>query len=257
MEGNVSHFLPSKGFGFIQGDDGRNYFAHQSDFGDRVPVDGQRVRFAEDVTPKGYRARHIEPIADTATDLFVVPDGILQTREAEIRDWELIEASPWRIHSSSRESPDEARAGLLARASLLGATGVVLVSYYKTRGSEAGTGKGVHHYTIHNFHAHPVVVARRHAAGVRRRAELEGLSARIRTLKSSLVESSRRSRALASRVGIAAFAAVVLLGAVLILGFLGAVTLFSLLATIIMASAVAAGAFALIRKDHDGWLQEP
>lgn len=257
MEGTVSHFLPSKGFGFIQGDDGRSYFAHQSDFGGQVPVDGQRVRFAEDVTPKGYRARNIAPIAAAAADMFLVPDGVLQTREAEIRNWEVLEASLWRIHSSSRESPDEARSELLAKAAVLGATGVVLVNYYKTRGSEAGTGRGTHHYTIHNFRAHPVVVARRHASGTRHRSELEGLSARIQTIKSSLVESSRKSRVLALRVAAGAFAGVLLLAAVLILNYFRSVTLAPTMLSLIFASALALGVFLLVREDHDSWLERP
>lgn len=257
MEGTVSHFLPSKGFGFILGDDGRSYFAHQSDFGGQLPIDGQRVRFAEDVTPKGYRARKIVAIAGAATDMFLVPDGVLQTREAEIRNWEVLETSLWRIHSSSRESPDEARGELLAKAALLGATGVVLVNYYKTRGSEAGTGRGTHHYTIHNFHAHPVVVARRHASGTRHRSELEGLSGRIQAIKSSLVESSRKSRLLALRVAVGAFLGVLLLAAILILNLFKAITPVPAMLTLILASAVAIGAFALLKQDHDSWLERP
>ncbi|MNM62160.1 Cold-shock DNA-binding domain protein [compost metagenome] len=272
MEGTVSHFLPTKGFGFIQGDDGRSYFAHQSDFGGSLPVDGLRVRFTEDVTPKGYRARRIMTIGTVDTDLFVVPDGILQTREAEIRDWEVIEASPWRIHGSSRESPDHARAELIGKAGLLGATGVVLVQYYKTRGSEAGTGRGTHHYTIHNFHAHPVVVARRHASGNRRRSELAGLSARIQELKAQLVARSRATRRLALRVALA----VMVLGPLLALagnawlshqsgkfsqhlssGDLWMIGAVPWALVLLLSIAAATGAYLMINRDHDSWLAPP
>lgn len=272
MEGTVSHFLPSKGFGFIRGDDGRDYFAHQSDFSGAPPADGQRVRFEEDVTPKGYRARGIAAVGLASTDLFVVPDGILQTREAEIRDWEVIEASPWRIHGSSRESPDHARADLIRKAELLGATGVVLIQYYKTRGSEAGTGNGTHHFTIHNFHAHPVVVARRHVAGDRRRSELGGLSARIPQLKAQLVARSLASRRLALRVALGIAAGVPLLAFAasawlsyqagrldprLGSGALWAIGAVPSLVALLFGIAGGGAAFLLINRDHDSWLQQP
>jgi len=273
MEGSVSHFLPSKGFGFIRGDDGRDYFAHQSDFTDaQPPADGQRVRFDEDVTPKGYRARAISSIGLATTDLFVVPDGILQTRESEIRDWEVIEASPWRIHGSSRESPDHARADLIRKADLLGATGVVLIQYYKTRGSEAGTGNGTHYFTIHNFHAHPVIVARRHVSGHRRRSELAGLSTRIQQLKAQLVARSRASRRLALQVALAivvaipslAFAASTWLSYQagqldqrLSSGELWAIGAVPSLVALLFGIAGGGAAFLLINRDHDSWLERP
>lgn len=252
MDGTLTHYLPSKGYGFIRGDDGRDYFAHHEDFGSTAPADGLRVRFDENVTPKGYRARAIQAIVPAAANQYTVPDEILQTRDAELRDWELIEASPWRIHGSSRESPEHARIDLRYKAHLLGANGLVLVQYYKTRGSEQGTGSGRHYYTIHNYHAHPVTVARRHAQGAKRREELEGLDTRIRQVKTGLVARTRTSSRNAWQAALGLFVAVPV-GAAVIgeLSIRGG----SLLMVAAIACILAAAAFMAIRRDHDSWLE--
>jgi CspA family cold shock protein len=63
--GTVKKLVSERGFGFITGDDGKDYFFHRSslvpplDF-DRL-VGGEKVQFEIEPDPKGARARNVEP----------------------------------------------------------------------------------------------------------------------------------------------------------------------------------------------------
>ena len=62
MEGNISRLINSKGFGFIAGTDGNEYFFHMSSIkGARFDSlrEGQFVIFEGRNTPKGYRAENV------------------------------------------------------------------------------------------------------------------------------------------------------------------------------------------------------
>ena len=64
-EGTVKWFNETKGFGFIQSDEGQDVFVHQSEIqaeGFRTLSDGQRVEFEMPQGPKGPKAVSVKPI---------------------------------------------------------------------------------------------------------------------------------------------------------------------------------------------------
>lgn len=147
MDGTVTSFLPTKGYGFARGDDGRDYFLHQSDVQSSATViEGQRISFDESATPKGYRARHVRAITTAGPVRYALPDEILLINGADAPGgWELLDTCAWTITGSARGAPDDARRLLKRRAQQLGATGVIGVRYSKSTGSEGATGgKGTH-----------------------------------------------------------------------------------------------------------------
>jgi cold shock CspA family protein/uncharacterized protein YbjQ (UPF0145 family) len=251
MEGTISSFLPSKGYGFVQGDDGRPYFLHQSDLVDEAgaPIEGQRVIFEESATPKGYRARRVRPVAVVGHVNFVVPSSVQHSKDSQINGWDIVEATRWSVTGSSRHSPDDARSELLSRARRIGANGLIHVQYFKTRGSEPGTGKGTHYFTIHNYRGHAVSVGRLSAFGAVKKEHLEGVANRASALKLQLEAATTRSRRQASFAALG----VAVAGGILALcadGFpVGFVMVFSLIVAFVAYSALA--------RDHDSWLSLP
>ena len=63
MTGNIARILPGNGFGFITGDDGRDYFVHRSAFSDGPSMEelseGQAVTFDVIRGPKRPRAENV------------------------------------------------------------------------------------------------------------------------------------------------------------------------------------------------------
>lgn len=253
MEGSVSSFLTAKGYGFARGDDGRDYFLHKSDIDPAVGVviEGQRIVFEESATPQGYRARRVRPVALTAATRYLVPEQVLESNASAVRGWEILETSPWKIRGTSRDSPDSAKADLLIKARCLGATGVVLVQYSKTTGSESGTGRGTHHYTIHHFRGHPVVLARLSTSGTANKSDLEGLGKRAAALKAELVAKSEASRTSAAITALVVVGAGLLAGAVMGAGEHGVPGLVPVAISLILAFIV----YQTIATDHDSWLE--
>lgn len=73
MVGTVKWFNAQKGFGFIAGDDGRDYFSHFSDIagtGYRTLEAGQRVEFTAQAENKGLRAINIVVLDDAPSLVF-------------------------------------------------------------------------------------------------------------------------------------------------------------------------------------------
>ena len=61
ISGVVRSFMTEKGFGFINGDDGRSYFVHIKNVEGGELVDGQTVVFEGRPGPKGYKALRVIP----------------------------------------------------------------------------------------------------------------------------------------------------------------------------------------------------
>lgn len=79
MEGKIKWFNPMKGFGFIEGEDGQDYFVHHSEMpAGAAPKEGESVSFEAVETDKGKQAQKVvlgggsseapaeEPIEDEA-----------------------------------------------------------------------------------------------------------------------------------------------------------------------------------------------
>ena len=64
VNGTIKRMVTEKGFGFIEGQDGNEYFFHQSAC-TSVPFDelreGQAVSFDKGQGPKGPRAENVKP----------------------------------------------------------------------------------------------------------------------------------------------------------------------------------------------------
>ncbi len=66
MKGTVKKFDKEKGYGFITGEDGQDYFFHYSQLvrdGFKTAEIGQKVEFDEAKTEKGLRANNVRFVA--------------------------------------------------------------------------------------------------------------------------------------------------------------------------------------------------
>ena len=81
MRGTVKSFLPEKAYGFIRGEDGRDYFFHLNDLVNRFePVPLQTVYFDPTATRKGLKARSIQA-GPMPTVTPVGPNHFIMTRD--------------------------------------------------------------------------------------------------------------------------------------------------------------------------------
>lgn len=63
MNGKVKFFNDTKGFGFIIGEDDKDYFVHRSDVGEDQPLDKDvKVSFDPTEGEKGMRAENVKVI---------------------------------------------------------------------------------------------------------------------------------------------------------------------------------------------------
>ena len=155
MIGTVTSYLTDRNYGFIKGEDGKDYFFHGSSLKDKNDInklcEDLILEFEQKATPKGYSAVNIRLLDNNITLKYNVPDTVYISKKDEIKSWEVIEESDWIVTGTSRESPDSAKKDLINKTNLIGANAIFYTHYYKTTGSEAGTGKGIHHFTIHNY----------------------------------------------------------------------------------------------------------
>ena len=62
MEGTVKWFNPQKGFGFIEVEDGKDVFVHQSEIASGYINDGDKVEFEIEETDRGLNAKNVKKI---------------------------------------------------------------------------------------------------------------------------------------------------------------------------------------------------
>jgi cold shock CspA family protein len=168
MTGTIKSFLSTKGYGFIVGDDTKTYF-FKREWIENEPIDGLRVDFDGEPSPKGYCAKRIKIVSQNTSEYFMLPDSFITSKSSTIAGYEIIDYPNWYIQSStsrSKESPDQARQDLISRAADLGANAIINLTYSKGTGSEAGTGKGTHYFTTHHFQGIPTIIGKRHANGI-------------------------------------------------------------------------------------------
>ncbi|HEY0682061.1 MAG TPA: cold shock domain-containing protein [Steroidobacter sp.] len=244
MKGIIRSYLPEKKYGFIEGSDGKAYFFHENEFRNRSQIaqlcEQAIVEFDQQATPRGYKARNCILVDASQVPTYTTPDEFIASRSSSVRGWEIIERGNWIVHGTSCDSPDSARQAVRENAMRVGANALVELHYYKTTGSEAGTGWGTHHFTIHNYRGRIVTLAKRTASGRYTASQLAGLNQRAELLKTHLVRRttmSKRNRNL--------FWLVVIVLSLLSLGLAPAVSLILLLVGLVF------GRFT----DYDCWLQ--
>jgi len=211
MQGIVKTYLPDKGYGFIEGDDGNDYFFRKESFTDAAQIDtigdGVFVTFDERATPKGYRADRLSLVSRTHVATFLPPDEVVISKTDRLPGWELLEAGDWVVHGASRDSPDQAKRELQQNARRVGANALLCVEYYKSTGAQ-----GNYRFTIHNFRGHVAVVGKRSARGTHTQTDLTGLDQRARKKHQQLEQKIRSMRQRRSTV-----AAVLFIGALVCL----------------------------------------
>lgn len=239
MQGTIKTYLPEKKYGFIKGDDGKDYWFHENEFRDASQVghicEEAFVSFDQQATPKGYRARNCRLVSALEVATYVIPDDVISTKTDEAAGWEVIERGEWIVHGTSQDSPDAARRDVVDRARQIGANAVVALDYYKTTGR-----KGNYKFTIHHFRGRAMMIAKRNSTGRYRQDDLHGLNCRAEELKKQLAKRTRRSKIIRNLIWVALVVLAIL--------------------TIIVppiSMAVLIFGFLLVRaKDHDGWLEK-
>lgn len=166
--GLIKTYLPSKKYGFIKGKDGKDYFFHEDDFENKKDIpeisENSTIEFEEKATPKGYRAIKCSLVGNQELK-YSIPDNFIASKKSGVKGFEIVEKGDWIIHGSSSNSPDEAKKEMIEHALNVGGNGVVDLTYYKTKGSRQGTGRGTYHFTIHNFKGRVVNFAKKDIDG--------------------------------------------------------------------------------------------
>lgn len=193
MNGVIKTYLPEKRYGFIKGDDGKDYFFHEADFTDKTHIkricEEAVVKFDQQATAKGYKAKNCSLVNPAEVLTYVIPDEFITTKTSTPSGWDVIELGAWTVRASSGDSPESAKKYLIDRAKLVGANALIELEYYKTTGS-----KGNYRYSIHNYRARVVTLAKRNSLGKYTSEQLLGLNKRSADLKKTLSEQTKRSR---------------------------------------------------------------
>jgi len=246
MHGTIKTYLPEKRYGFIKGDDGKDYYFHQDSLrdmklADRICEDAF-VEFDQKATPKGYKAEGVVLINPAHVLMYTVPADFVVSRTRDVKGWDILEEGQWVVHGRSRHSPDDAKRGLVNAARCVGANAVLSLEYYKATGSEAGTGLGTYYFTIHCFRALVTTIAKKKQTGQYTIDGLLGVNHRAAAMKKELVAKTKRSK----------WKRFVVWTTVLVLSF----SLFSSGQFLVAGALLVIGAIFGRATVYDWWLQE-
>lgn len=198
MKGTVKTFLPEKKYGFIKGDDGKDYFFHTNEFRDKGHIpnicEEAYVGFEQKATPKGYKAKSCYLIDPSEVTTYITPDNFITSKSEGVRGWEVYEKGKWFVHGTSEHSPEAAKKEAILHAEMLGANALTNLEYYKTTGSKPGTGKGTYNYTIHNFRGRITTLAKKNSRGNLSEDNLTGINTQARELKNHFAEKTKTSK---------------------------------------------------------------
>jgi len=194
LRGTIKTYLPEKQYGFIKGDDKKDYFFHHSSLANKKQInklcEGLYLEFKQKATPKGYSAVEIELLEQDINIGYEIPKTVYTSKNSHIKGWEVIDYSNWLVHGSSRHSPDDAKEDMIDNAYLIGANTLLNMQYYKTTGSERGRGQGTHYYTIHNFKGRAANIAKKSPNAEYTLDELKMINNDAKELKSELSQKS-------------------------------------------------------------------
>ena len=198
MIGTVTSYLSDKNYGFIKGEDGKDYFFHDSSLKDKKDInklcEDLILEFEQKATPKGYSALNISLLDNNITLKYNLPDTVYISKKDGIKGWEVIEESDWIITGTSSESPYSAKEDLINKANLIGANAIFYTKYYKTTGSEAGTGRGIHHFTIHNYAGRAMNIGKKSPNGKYSAQDLTFINKQASELKDYYKNKNKKSR---------------------------------------------------------------
>lgn len=165
MLGIIKNYLPAKQYGFIRGEDDRDYFFHKNEiinFSSEQIYDGASIEFEGDVNSKGYIAKGCRLTSDLI-NTYQVPYNSLCSKSSSIRGWEILSVADYLVTGNtyeSRESPDNAKDELCVKAKRVGANAVINMKYSKSTGSY-----GNYDYTLHHFTGQPVFIGKKDPSG--------------------------------------------------------------------------------------------
>lgn len=111
MKGTIKSFLPEKGYGFIRGEDGKDFHFHANSLqtGDIEHIfDGAFVEFEPAATPKGYRARSIK-VSHDPVNTYNFPSEVVTSKSGTVRGWDVLDWADWTVRAGPFNSPDEAK----------------------------------------------------------------------------------------------------------------------------------------------------
>ena len=193
MNGTIKTYLPEKKYGFIKGDDGKDYFFHASEFRNKSHIgnvcEEAPVNFDQQATAKGYKAKNCSLIRFSEVLTYVTPDEFIASKSSNVRGWNVLEGGSWVVHGESSDSPDAARTDVIDSGIRIGANALLNLEYYKTTGSN-----GNYNYSIHHFRGYATTLAKKNPKGSYRAEELSGLNQQAETLKKQLVKQTKSSK---------------------------------------------------------------
>lgn len=193
MQGRIRSYLPDQGYGFIHGDDGRDFLFRREAFLVLPPQacvgEDALVAFEPRATPRGYRADRVALVDEATITTFLVPEGVVTSRSGQVKGWDVLERGDWIVHASTRGSADDTWSILRSRARDLGANALLEVSYDRTTDSI-----GHYYFSVHHVRGRVAVVGRRHARGAHQEADLLGLDERARWAKHQLEDEAKAAR---------------------------------------------------------------
>ena len=173
LKGRVKTYLPNKCYGFIKGDDGKDYFFHVDQFINSNDIkaicEEAYVDFDQEASPKGYKATKCKLINQKEVDTYVIPDNFLTSKTQTIKGWDILEMGDWIVLGSSSDSADQARKNTIDYAIEVHANALVEMEYFKTTGEKDNRSifdspnyeGGIYRYTIHNFRGRIARVAKK------------------------------------------------------------------------------------------------
>lgn len=229
MDGEIKTYLPEKKYGFIKGNDGKDYYFHTSEFKNKSDIpnicEEAFVEFDQKATPKGYKAVKCTLVDSSDVLTYVVPAHFLTSKTNQVKGWQILEYGEWVVKSSTRESADVARQEIIDNAQHVGANALIDLNYSRSKGSESSdSGKGTYHYSIHNFRGRIATVAKKNAKGIHSKEQLLGVNTKAALIKDEIEERIGKLRKVVWLIAIVLSLAAVFGGEpILILAVLGVV----------------------------------
>lgn len=180
MRGKIKSFIEGKGYGFVLGEDGKDYFLHKKNmigFPLSGVADGTIVDFEPAANSKGYLAQRCE-IIEVAEVGYEMPSQLLTSKSDTVRGWEVLEVSDWIIESVWNKDKNMALRDFKMRASLLGANAILEFRYVQDTESE-----GNYKYSVFKYVGRLAFVAKKSVNSNVNLKEIQSINSRAKILK--------------------------------------------------------------------------